>query len=115
MRKALILAVLVACKQPAEPPPQATDAEIAEARKAVVLVHQLAEQYQLQKRKCPSLADLIDAGMLSAPEVDRWGSELSVVCSSDGPIEVVSLGPDKTIGTDDDISSVHQAPTTPRK
>ncbi len=114
MRKALIIAVLVACKQPAEPPPQATDAEIAEARKGAARVQQLAEQYQLQKRKCPSLADLIDAGMLPAPEVDRWGSELSIVCSSDGPIEVVSLGPDKTSGTADDISS-HQAPTTPRK
>ncbi|MBK8720668.1 MAG: hypothetical protein IPN32_39085 [Deltaproteobacteria bacterium] len=115
MRKALILAVLVACKQPAEPPPQATDAEIAEAQNAAVRVHKLAEHYQLQKRKCPSLADLIRAGMMKSPEVDRWGSELSIVCSSDWPSEVVSPGPDKTIGTDDDISSVHQAPTTPRK
>ncbi|MBK6671660.1 MAG: hypothetical protein IPG46_19130 [Actinobacteria bacterium] len=53
--------------------------------------------------------------MMKSPEVDRWGSELSIVCSSDWPSEVVSPGPDKTIGTDDDISSVHQAPTTPRK
>ena len=114
MRKALILSVVVACKQPAEPPPQATEAEIAEARKAIVRVHQLAEQYKLQKRRCPSLADLIDAGMLQSPEVDRWGSELSVSCSSDGAVEVVSLGPDKAAGTDDDISS-HQTPTSPMK
>lgn len=77
----------------------------SDARTDAVQIQQLAEQYQLQKRSCPSgLSDLQDAGFKIRTMADPWGEHYDLRCDS-GAIEVVSPGPDRKMGTDDDVSS----------
>ena len=53
---------------------------------------------------CPTMADLISAGVLDAasPRKDPWGTPWRIECS-DVAATVVSDGPDRTPGTSDDI------------
>lgn len=100
------LIALVACDKPAEPTPAPNPADIEKARTEAVQVQQLAEQYQLQKRACPtSVAELVAADFVKSAPVDPWGGDYTIVCEEGGGIEVRSVGPDKVAGNADDISS----------
>ncbi len=82
------------------------DAQLDDARNNAVLVHQLSEQYQLQKRKCPkNVQELKAAGFAAREAKDPWGNEFEIRCEQGGGIIVVSSGPDGTPGNEDDISS----------
>jgi len=82
------------------------DAQLEDARNNAVLVHSLAEQYQLQKRKCPkNVAELKAAGFAAREAKDPWGNEFEIRCDTNGSISVVSAGPDGTAGTEDDLSN----------
>jgi general secretion pathway protein G len=77
-----------------------------DARNNAALVHQLAEQYQLQKRKCPkNVAELKAAGFAAREAKDPWGNDFEIRCEQGGSILVVSSGPDGTPGTEDDITN----------
>ncbi len=81
------------------------DAQLEDARNNAVQVQQLAEQYQLQKRKCPrNVQELKAAGFAAREAKDPWGNEFEIRCEQ-ASIEVVSSGPDGTSNTEDDISS----------
>jgi general secretion pathway protein G len=53
---------------------------------------------------CPSVADLVEAGVLnrSARTTDAWDREFSVECQGEDII-VTSAGPDGQMGSEDDI------------
>jgi len=53
---------------------------------------------------CPTLANLVDAGLLSeaSSRTDPWGREYSVECDG-ARHRVISTGPDRKAGTDDDL------------
>ena len=58
--------------------------------------------------RCPSsVADLVEDGQLSgsARTADAWGTDFSVECEPPSDPVVVSAGPDRTIGTEDDLRS----------
>jgi hypothetical protein len=53
---------------------------------------------------CPSLADLVDAGLVPvAHTVDWWGTAYAIQCESSEVIHVISAGRDRIIGTADDV------------
>jgi general secretion pathway protein G len=85
------------------------DAQADDAKNQVVQIHQLVEQFMLQKRKCPkNVQELKAAGIASKVSKDPWGNDYEIRCeqgSADG-IEVRSMGVDGTMGTDDDLSSL---------
>lgn len=82
------------------------DAQLDDARNNAVLVHQLSEQYQLQKRKCPkNVQELKAAGFAAREAKDPWGNDFEIRCEQGGAILVVSAGPDGTPGNEDDITS----------
>ena len=55
---------------------------------------------------CPTVDDLLSEGVLGSAEytVDPWGVRYRIECAGD-EITVMSAGPDRTFGTDDDIWS----------
>ena len=85
------------------------DAQADDAKNQVTQIHQLVEQFMLQKRKCPkNVQELKAAGIASKVSKDPWGNDYEIRCeqgSADG-IEVRSMGVDGTMGTDDDLSSL---------
>jgi general secretion pathway protein G len=85
------------------------DAQASDAKNQVTQIHQLVEQFMLQKRKCPkNVQELKAAGIASKVTKDPWGNEYEIHCeqgAADG-IEVKSAGVDGTMGTDDDLSSL---------
>jgi general secretion pathway protein G len=82
------------------------DAQVDDARNNAVLLHSLAEQYQLQKRKCPkNVAELKAAGFAAREAKDPWGNEFEIRCDQGGSIIVVSAGPDGTPGNEDDLTN----------
>ncbi len=82
--------------------------KIKAAGNDVINVQKAAEQYMLQKNdKCPkSMADLKAAGIIPRIQKDPWGEDFVIVCPGEhGPVDVLSYGPDKKPGGDDDVVS----------
>lgn len=83
-----------------------TAAQLEDARTNAVLLQQLVEQFQIQKRRCPSdVIEMVEVGFATRTPKDPWGSVFELRCENGGNAEVISLGPDRTLGTGDDISS----------
>lgn len=75
---------------------------LVEARRAAVELWQATHS-----DLCPTHDDLVRDRVIdpqSAPD-DPWGTRLQIVCTEEG-IEVRSAGPDKELGTIDDIPAV---------
>lgn len=85
------------------------DAQVDTAKKDVVQIQQAVEMYMTQKRgKCPrSMQDLKAAGIASKVSKDPWGSDYELKCpGGEGrSVDVISPGPDKESGSEDDISN----------
>ena len=60
-------------------------------------------EYRLDENRWPTTADLVEKKYLSPRElVDPWGTIIVYRCSGDDPT-VISAGPDRAFGTEDDI------------
>ena len=107
MQRCLVIALLIAC-----------DSRPAEDRKqlARLLVQKYAHEAYPQwasthvSKLCPDKLDDLNEYMNVKKAVDPWGSELVMFCGEAVPpgakgFAVLSLGPDKTQGTDDDVKS----------
>ncbi len=85
------------------------DAKIKSGGNDVINVQKACEQYMLQKNdKCPkSLQDLKAAGVVSRVQKDPWGEDFIITCPGEhgSAVDVLSYGPDKKQGGDDDIMS----------
>ena len=77
------------------------------AKNEVLAIEQQVEMYKVQKKKCPkSMQDLKAAGITKKVKKDPWGTPYDIKCpGEESPIEVRSAGPDKELGSDDDIKS----------
>lgn len=66
------------------------------------------QQFMFSRNHCPSVQDLVAAHYVRAEPRDPWGGAYAIKCPGerdpDG-IDMISLGPDKTEGTEDDIKS----------
>lgn len=85
------------------------DSKVSQGYNDVLNVQKACEQYMLQKNdKCPkSLQDLKAAGVVSRVQKDPWGEEFIITCPGEhgSAVDVLSYGPDKKQGGDDDIMS----------
>ena len=75
------------------------------ARLRVSDIDQALAAYVVEHRRCPSTRDdLVTDGFIKPVTfVDPWGTSIAYWCSEDRSM-VVSAGPDKQFGTDDDIT-----------
>lgn len=84
-------------------------AQVEDAKRTVLTVAQAVELYSTQNSDpCPSngVAGLVSERLLKKHPKDPWGQELVFICPGNNNPEgadVVSRGPDKREGTDDDI------------
>ena len=85
------------------------ESKIKQGYTDVINVQKACEQYMLQKNdKCPkSLQDLKAAGVVSRVQKDPWGEDFVITCPGEhgSAVDVLSYGPDKKQGGDDDIVS----------
>jgi hypothetical protein len=77
------------------------------AKSRVRTIDRALTEYQLDWNECPRTKDtLIDGGYLDARNfTDPWGTAISWRCAADGQT-VSSAGPDRELGTADDITNV---------
>jgi hypothetical protein len=78
------------------------------SRQVRIDLHNLAtslEVYGLQTHEScpPSLEALVEAGLLRRISLDPWGQPYHYRCTVAGRPEVRSAGPDRRLGTDDDL------------
>lgn len=64
--------------------------------------------HMIERGACPTVDDLVAAKQLRKVPIDPWGTKLDVRCPGtkdpDG-VDVVSAGPDRAMGTEDDLAS----------
>jgi general secretion pathway protein G len=66
------------------------------------------QQSMLDDTACPTIDDLVKRGALRNSPKDPWGTPLVLHCPSEhekDPVDVISAGPDKKPGNEDDIRS----------
>jgi general secretion pathway protein G len=84
------------------------DARLKIARIQVRDVLHTVEQYVVARDTCPTLEQLVSEEYLRQLPKDPWGSPLVLRCPGQhkkDAADVVSLGPDREVGTADDIVS----------
>jgi general secretion pathway protein G len=85
------------------------DARLDTAKNEVVTIQGAVEQYRVSKRKCPkSMQDLKAAGFINKVGKDPWGVDYEFKCPGEknpASVDVMSAGPDSTMGNDDDITN----------
>jgi general secretion pathway protein G len=82
------------------------DAKIGIATTGARQLHASAEQWFLTHGdgECPTVSRMVDDGLISetASTNDPWGKPFRIACEA-GKIRVLSSGPDRKDGTEDDI------------
>ena len=84
------------------------DGQIMVAQSQVKKLSQDVQQFMIVRNRCPSIEDLIGEDFASEPPRDPWGNAISVRCPGQhdpAGVDVLSYGPDKAEGTEDDILS----------
>lgn len=93
------------------------DSSIKMARTDASNVRQAVRTWQMMEAsgQCPTVTDLVSGGHLEkgARRVDPWKRPYKITCE-EGEVTVVSSGPDKQFGSQDDISVPEpEKPTSP--
>ena len=79
--------------------------KVGAAKARVRTIEQVLLEYRAVENRWPTTADLVDKKSLSPRElVDPWGTVIVYSLSGDVPT-VMSAGPDREFGTEDDIKS----------
>ena len=68
----------------------------------------VSQEAMIDDPACPTIEQMVARGQLRKTPRDAWGTPLTLECpSKDGkdPVDVSSAGPDKKLGTADDINS----------
>ena len=84
------------------------EGQISAAQLQVKKVSQDVQQFMITRDRCPTVDDLVAARFATAPPRDPWGNLLSVRCPGQHDpegVDVLSFGPDKAEGTEDDVLS----------
>lgn len=82
-----------------------TGSKVGAAKARVRTIEQVLFEYRAVEFRWPTTADLVEKRYLSPRElVDPWGTIIVYRCSGDDPT-VISAGPDRAFGTEDDIKS----------
>lgn len=78
-------------------------ARVMKAEKDCKVIFDASQQYMMIERRVPSPDDLLQSGYLLRLSTDPWGEKYSIREIGPRTLEVVSRGPDRAQGTDDDI------------
>lgn len=93
-----------------------TKARLKIAHLQVREVSEKIQQYSLNGGECPTVEELVRSRYLNKEPVDPWGMAMVIKCPGehdpDGA-DVISYGPDKREGTDDDVVSWRDPPRKP--
>jgi general secretion pathway protein G len=100
----LIIIGLVATMVSVAVLPQIQKARVKATRANGQAIRGAAVMFLSENDNCPTVQDLVDDKILDKQTntKDEWGNDFAIECDEDGPT-VVSAGPDKQMGTDDDI------------
>jgi general secretion pathway protein G len=87
--------------------PKMKEAQIKQAATGARVIRTAVSQWQLAENEfgeCPSVSQLIEDKQLDSGQdtSDPWGQDYAITCADDEVI-VASSGPDKKVGSDDDI------------
>lgn len=84
--------------------PTIQKARIKSTRNDAKAISSAAVLYMSDTDGCPTVQDLLNEKILDKNKntKDAWGNDFSIECDEDGPV-AISAGPDKQMGTDDDI------------
>jgi len=84
--------------------PTIQKARIKSTRNDAKAITSAAVLYMSDTDGCPTVQDLLDERILdkNRNSKDAWDNEFDIQCDEEGPL-AVSAGPDKQMGTDDDI------------
>jgi general secretion pathway protein G len=67
-----------------------------------------AQQAMIDDATCPTIEQLVAQQVLRDTPKDPWGTLIELRCPSEhgkDPVDVISAGPDKKVGTADDLES----------
>jgi general secretion pathway protein G len=84
------------------------DAQVQTAVMQVRNVGDSITQYMVVKNACPTVDDLVRDQYLRGAPIDPWGTAVVIRCPGEhgpDPADVVSHGPDRVAGTEDDVKS----------
>lgn len=100
----LIIIGLVATMVSVAVLPQIQKARVKATRANGQAIRSAAVMYLTENDNCPTVQDLVDDKILdrATNTKDEWGNDFTIECDEEGPT-VVSAGPDKQMGTEDDI------------
>jgi prepilin-type N-terminal cleavage/methylation domain-containing protein len=84
--------------------PNIERAKIKQTRIDAKAITSAATMYMADYNECPTVQQLLDDKILDKNKStkDAWDNDFNIECDEDGPL-AVSAGPDKQLGTDDDI------------
>jgi general secretion pathway protein G len=84
--------------------PTIQKARIKSTRNDAKAITSAAVLYMSDTDGCPTVQDLLDDRILDKNKStkDAWDNDFTIECDEDGPV-AISAGPDKQMGTDDDI------------
>ncbi|RZO58863.1 MAG: prepilin-type N-terminal cleavage/methylation domain-containing protein [Sandaracinaceae bacterium] len=84
--------------------PMIVRARIEQASTDAATIRGVAEMWLIENGTCPSVSELVDEGVLrdGTRTLDPWDSPWSLECERTS-VHVTSAGPDRELGTEDDI------------
>ena len=84
--------------------PRLKDAKVKQTLQDAKKIASAAELYLSEHDDCPTVAKLVEDKILSSKSStkDAWGNDYAIECDEDGAT-VKSAGPDKQMGSEDDI------------
>lgn len=100
----LIIIGLVATMVSVAVLPQIQKAKVRATKADSQTIRGAAVMYMTEFDTCPTMQNLLDERILDkkTKTKDGWDNEFTIECDEEGPT-VISAGPDKQMGTEDDI------------
>lgn len=100
----LIIIGLVATMVSVAVLPQIQKARVRSTKADAQTIRGAAVMYMSENDSCPTVENLLEERILDKKTntKDGWDNEFTIECDEDGPA-VMSAGPDKQMGTEDDI------------
>lgn len=82
--------------------------QLSTAKNTAIEIQNAVDMYRVSHgSKCPkSVKELKAAGEIARAVKDPWGQDYVIDCGDSVMVKVSSAGPDKEMGTDDDISNL---------
>ena len=101
----VIIMVLIATAVAVIALPRLERAELERTRTDVMTIEGAVNLYFVENRNadCPGVSDLVEGGVLDDDNTkDPWDQDYVIECEGDN-VHVMSSGPDRQMGTEDDI------------